>query len=94
MNAPVNNQNDIQSSTPLRQAKDSILLSKTPWYKEAAGLVAVITWLAIVGLNMWAIIADVSLQRPYYLAILYVIACVASLLRSANPKVDLEKPEI
>ena len=94
MNVHANNQDDTKSSTTLLEASKSMLLSKAPWYKEVAGFVAVVSWLAIIGLNTWAIVVDTTIPRPYYLVILYAVALGASVLRNASPRVTLEKPEL
>lgn len=71
-----------------------VIITKTAWYKEAAGVLAVITWTTLVGLWAWALLTGSRLGQWYYLLVLVVIAVISSLFRWASRETSVEKYDL
>lgn len=76
------------------QTQKVFLVTKSPWYKEAAGVVAVFSWLSIVGLYIYAIATNTFLEQWWYVLAIVVIAAYASALRNSTPKFGVDIKDI
>jgi hypothetical protein len=72
-----------------------ILISKAPWYKEAAGFVAVMGWLLFLGLMAYGIVTESRLPGQWwYMLSLATTNTVASIFRWASGRISVESEEI
>ena len=70
------------------------MITKAPWYKEAAGVVAVFSWLSIIGLYIYAVATDTFLRQWWYVLAIFTIAIYASALRNSTPKFGIDIKDI
>jgi hypothetical protein len=66
-------------------------ITKAPWYKEAAGTVAVFAWLAVIAIHAWAIFAGERVTEWWYTMAIVGIGVGASMFRYASPKINVER---
>lgn len=67
-----------------------VLISKAPWYKEASGVLAVASWLALLGVWTWAMVTGTMIDW-WYLVVVTVIAVISSMLRGTSANTSVEK---
>jgi hypothetical protein len=66
-----------------------IVLIRLPWYKDASGFVAVLSWLTLVFTHTYALIGDMAVRWQYSVALI-CFATICSLYRAAGKTVELE----
>ena len=69
------------------------LVTKAPWYKEAAGVVGVLTWLVIVGIFAWLVITGREIDgfMAVQIFVLVAIGTYTGLSRASNPKITTKR---
>lgn len=70
-----------------------VLVSKAAWYKEASGVVAVLSWLILIGIWTWSMITDTQIDA-WYLVVVTIIAVIASLFRSTSSRTEVDRYDL
>jgi hypothetical protein len=93
MSANAEQDNDTTLLTSFREPKRVITITKAAWYKEAAGVVTVFSWLVFLGMIVYYAILGETPDLPT-VVVLVATGSLSGMLRMTSGRISTNKYDL